>query len=61
VEPEEFTIGVAELDHVLYTAERHKDKDVTSAEITILSSHMASLQELDKAENETKLSALVGG
>jgi hypothetical protein len=45
VEPEEFTNGVAELNHVLYREVRHKVKDVTSAEITILSSHMASLQE----------------
>jgi len=40
---------------------RHKDKEVKSAEITILSSHMASLQELVKAENETRRSALVAG
>jgi len=35
VEPEEFTNGVAELNHIVYTAVRHKGKDVTSAEISI--------------------------
>lgn len=61
VEPEEFINSVAELNHVLHTAVRHNDTEVTSAEITILSSYMASLQELVKAKNETGRSVLVAG